>query len=144
MASSEPWVTLQRDLAAALAQLGDPQKELYVAERDGRRLGFVLIDMRGPFIGYIQSLGVSAEFRNHRIGAALLRFAEERIFEEQPNVFLCVSSFNPDAQRFYAKHGYERIGELSDFIIPGAAELLLRKSVGPKLTFSIATGEARL
>jgi ribosomal protein S18 acetylase RimI-like enzyme/predicted ester cyclase len=144
MAASEPWITLRRDLAAAQAQLGDWRKELYVAERDRHRLGFVLIEMRGPFIGYIQSLGVLPEFRNHKIGAALLQFAEERIFEEQPNVFLCVSSFNPGAQRFYAEHGYEKIGELSDFILHGASEILLRKSIGPKITFSNAGRGQRL
>jgi ribosomal-protein-alanine N-acetyltransferase len=136
MAASEPWITLRRDLAAALAQLGDRNKELYVAEQDEQRLGFILLEMRGAFVGYIQSLGVSPEARSRRIGAALLQFAEERIFKEQPNVFLCVSSFNAEAQRFYARHGYQQVGELTDFIIPEASEILLRKTRGPKTKFA--------
>jgi [ribosomal protein S18]-alanine N-acetyltransferase len=136
MAGSEPWITLRRDLATALAHLGDRNKELYVAGQGEHRLGFVLLEMRGAFVGYIQSVGILPETRNRRIGAALLQFAEERIFKEQPNVFLCVSSFNIDAQRFYARHGYQKVGELPDFIIPGASEILLRKTLGPKTKFA--------
>jgi len=53
-----------------------------------------------------------------------------------PNCFLCVSSFNTNAQRLYARLGYQRIGELTDFIIPGAGEILMRKTLGPKATFA--------
>jgi RimJ/RimL family protein N-acetyltransferase len=54
-------------------------------------------------------------------------FAEERIFRETPNVFLLVSSFNHRARALYQRLGYEPIGELKDFIVPGHSELLMRK-----------------
>lgn len=41
--------------------------------------------------------------------------------------FLCVSSFNPRARALYERLGYELIGELKDFVIDGASELLMRK-----------------
>ena len=44
---------------------------------------------------------------------------------------MCVSSFNTDAQRLYKRLGYQIVGELEDYIIPGASEILLRKTTGP-------------
>ncbi|HEX5235781.1 MAG TPA: GNAT family N-acetyltransferase [Silvibacterium sp.] len=128
MASSEPWITLRRDRASALAQVADRSKELFIATDADRRLGFVLIDMRGPFTGYVQSLCVSPEFRNRGYGAMLLRFAEKRILRDEQHIFLCVSSFNAGAQRFYERHGYEHVGALPNHIVEGAAEIIMRKS----------------
>jgi ribosomal protein S18 acetylase RimI-like enzyme len=42
-----------------------------------------------------------------------------------------VSDFNREAQGFYTKMGYRKVGELTDFIIAGHAEILLRKTIGP-------------
>jgi ribosomal protein S18 acetylase RimI-like enzyme/predicted ester cyclase len=137
MAQSEPWMTLRRDRDSSLRQLGDASKELYVLANGDDRLGFVLIDMRGALSGYIQSVCIAPQFQNRGYGTVLMRFAEERIFKDEPNVFLCVSSFNSDAQRFYERHNYERVGELPDFIVPGASEIILRKTMAPKTVFAM-------
>ena len=71
------------------------------------------------------------EVQGRGLGSAVLRWAEERIFRESPNVFLCVSDFNTGALRLYRRLGYELIGALPDFLIAGSAELLLRKTAGP-------------
>jgi ribosomal-protein-alanine N-acetyltransferase len=135
MVETEPWITLRRDFESALGLVTDRTKEVYVA-RAGRELtGHVVVNMHGPFAGYIQALVVGPEWRGRGIGARLLSFAEERIFRESPNVFLCVSGFNEQAQRFYARLGYERIGELKNYVIAGESEFLMRKSTGPKSAF---------
>jgi len=64
-----------------------------------------------------------------------MRFVEQRILRDTPNVFLCVSSFNDGAQRFYGRLGYEVVGELRDLIVPGHAEILMRKTTGPYTEF---------
>jgi ribosomal-protein-alanine N-acetyltransferase len=64
-----------------------------------------------------------------------MAFAEERIFSETPNVFICVSSFNKFTQRFYERLGYEVVGELKDYIISGHSEILLRKTIAPFTEF---------
>jgi ribosomal protein S18 acetylase RimI-like enzyme len=64
--------------------------------------------------------------RGQGIGAALLRFAEER-FAGRRHVFLLVSSFNARAQKFYQEHGYARVGEIQDYIVPGKSELIYHK-----------------
>jgi [ribosomal protein S18]-alanine N-acetyltransferase len=131
MASSEPWITLQRDYDASAQTLTSPGKEVYVAADGKEILGFVILNLQGGFSGYIQSIGVAPEWRSRGIGRRLVAYAEERIFRDSPNVFICVSSFNPGAQRFYRCLGYEAIGELKDFIVRGHSEILLRKTIAP-------------
>jgi ribosomal-protein-alanine N-acetyltransferase len=135
MASSEPWITLGRDYEASLALFRDPGRERYVAHCDDRFAGFLVLVMQGAFTGYIQSIYVVPELRNQGVGAALIRFAENRIFRESPNVFMCVSSFNQRARNLYGRLGYELIGELRDYVVAGHAELLFRKSVAPMNVF---------
>lgn len=131
MAASEPWVTLATDYERSLKLLGNETRERYLARVSDEPAGFLVISMQGAFVGYVQLLGVGEKFRGQGVGKSLIEFAEQRIFRETPNVFICVSDFNKDAQVFYAKLGYQRVGELKDFIIAGHSEILLRKSIGP-------------
>ena len=131
MSDSQPWITLSISYERSLALLTNASRERYLAEVSGQRAGFLMVSMQGAFVGYVQLLGVAAEFRGQGVGKALIEFAEQRIFRETQNVFICVSDFNQDAQRFYARMGYERVGELRDFIVTGHSELLLRKTIGP-------------
>ena len=135
MASSEPWITLRRSYEDSLKILNDPAKEVYVAMVRNKILGFIVIQMNGSFVGYIQTVAVLPEWRDKGIGGKLLKFAEERIFKEFPNVFMCVSSFNQKAQELYRRLGYEVVGELKDFIVSGHSEILLRKTMGPLIDF---------
>ena len=131
MARSEPWVTLGIGYEHSLKLLGNDKRERYLAEAGAQRAGFLMISMQGAFVGYVQLLGVAEAFRGRGVGKALIDFAEQRIFRDTPNVFICVSDFNLDAQGFYARLGYQRVGELKDFIIAGHSEILLRKTIGP-------------
>jgi ribosomal-protein-alanine N-acetyltransferase len=130
MASTEPWITLGRTVEDCLQRVKNPDREVYIAS-DAAVRGFIIISMQGPFIGYIQSICVAPDARSAGVGSRLIAFAEERIFRETPNVFLCVSSFNHRARALYERLGYELVGELRDYLIAGASELLLRKTIGP-------------
>jgi ribosomal-protein-alanine N-acetyltransferase len=138
MAGSEPWITLGRGLDASRADLSDDRKERFLAWAGTERAGFLILNMAGAFVGYVQTVCVASGFRGRGIGTRLVRFAEERIFRESPNVFLCVSSFNSGARRLYERLGYDLVGELRDYLIAGHAELLMRKSLGPKAGFQKA------
>ncbi|MEO8165539.1 MAG: GNAT family N-acetyltransferase [Betaproteobacteria bacterium] len=131
MVQSEPWVTLGIDYARSLSLLSNPTRERFLAQHAGEPAGFLVISMQGAFVGYVQLLGVAAALRGQGIGRALIDYAEQRIFRDTPNVFICVSDFNHDAQRFYARMGYQRVGAFPDFIVVGHAEILLRKTIGP-------------
>jgi len=135
MASSEPWLTLRRDYATSLKILTDPTREVHVATVRGEVAGFILLNMRGAFVGYIQSICVAPPWRGQGIGSRLIAYAEQRIFSEMPNVFICVSSFNPNARRLYERLGYELVGVLKDYLISGHDEILLRKTIAPVLKF---------
>jgi ribosomal protein S18 acetylase RimI-like enzyme len=133
MATSEPWVTLRRDYETSLEILRDPSREVYVAVRVDAAdvVGFVIVNMRGAFVGYLQTVAVREDWRGRGLGTRLIAFAERRIFRDAPNVFMCVSSFNERARALYDRLGYEVIGEMRDYVVRGHSEWLLRKSIAP-------------
>jgi [ribosomal protein S18]-alanine N-acetyltransferase len=135
MAESEPWITLQRGYSASLRNLSSGEKEIYVAVKGDEIFGFIVLNLHGGFVGYIQSICVAPRSRNQGIGRKLVNFAERRVFKSHPNMFICVSSFNPDAQRFYRGLGYEVVGELKDYLVDGHSEILLRKTIGSLTAF---------
>ncbi|MGH9399606.1 MAG: GNAT family N-acetyltransferase [Thermoanaerobaculia bacterium] len=135
MAASEPWITLGRGFEASGKMLSDVTRERYVALLGEERAGFLILNMGGALPGYIQTVCVAPEFRGSGLGTQLVRFAEERVFRDSPNVFLCVSSFNQGARRLYERLGYLPVGELSDYLVTGHSELLMRKTIGPLDSF---------
>jgi [ribosomal protein S18]-alanine N-acetyltransferase len=136
MATSEPWITLGRTRDQATRVLSDREvQEVYVAVHRDAVVGFVILVLKGAFVGYIRTIAVEEDWRSRGLGRRLISFAEERIFRDSPNVFICVSSFNPRARALYERLGYELIGELRDYIIPGNSELIMRKTLGPYSEF---------
>ena len=61
----------------------------------------------------------------------MLTHVEEAVFARVKNLFACVSDFNDQGRKFYKKQDYQEIGPMPDFLIPGSAEILLRKASGP-------------
>jgi ribosomal-protein-alanine N-acetyltransferase len=131
MAESEPWVTLGRSYQASLRIVRDPSREVYIAREEEAVAGFLILCMTGAFVGYIQTIVIQPDRRGQGLGSRLIDFAERRIFAESPNVFMCVSSFNHDARRLYERLGYRVVGELTDYLVQGHSEILLRKTIGP-------------
>ncbi|HEX6432973.1 MAG TPA: GNAT family N-acetyltransferase [Gemmatimonadales bacterium] len=142
MACSEPWLTLGRTYQASLAVIQDPSRETYITREAGELAGFLIICMTGAFVGYIQTICIHPNHRGRGLGSRMVEFAEQRILKEVPNVFMCVSSFNHDARRLYERLGYQVVGELTDYIVAGYSEILLRKTIGP-LT-SLARGPSHV
>jgi ribosomal protein S18 acetylase RimI-like enzyme len=133
MAASDPWLRLGLSAPSCRRALTDPEREAWGAWHGERLAGFLVLSFKGAFVGYVQLLGVAPEMRDQGIGAALVEHAERCIFERTRNVFICVSSFNEAAQRFYARLGYRTVGRLENFLVEGLDELLLRKTRGPLL-----------
>jgi ribosomal protein S18 acetylase RimI-like enzyme len=142
MASSEPWLTLGRTYEQSLAIIRDPTREVYLLRQDGAIAGFLILCMTGAFIGYIQTVCIHPAHRGRGLGSRLVALAEQRILSEVPNVFMCVSSFNHDARRLYERLGYHVVGELTDYIVRGHSEILLRKSIGPLAAGKQGSGTA--
>ncbi len=131
MASSEPWITLQRTADALVPVISDPVKDVHLVRDADGIAAFVILDLRGLTNGYVQTICVRDDRRGGGLGAALLGWSEIYIQQQSPNVFLCVSSFNAGAQRFYARLGYERVGVLREYVVNGYDEILMRKTIGP-------------
>jgi [ribosomal protein S18]-alanine N-acetyltransferase len=130
-----------------------------VAEIDGEPVGFVWYVARGAFnrSGYIMLIGVQGDARGTGVGRALMEQAEGALFAHSADVFLLVSDFNQAAQAFYGRLGYEQVGMIPDYVVPGVAELVFRKRKrqdklaavsplrsGPGFPVSQSTGDMRL
>ncbi len=130
---SDPWKRLgygAKDWEAQFDPL--PQgREAYVIEVDGRVAGFALLRLKFLFGDYLELFAMAEWARGRAFGSRLLRHVETIAFDRGTNLFACVSDFNHAARRFYKRHGYQEIGVIPDFLVRGAGEILLRKTVGP-------------
>lgn len=133
MASSEPWVTLKRDIAGCAVVLADlPDTSLYIARSGGMPRGFVLVRPRGlAGAPYIVSIATAADARGMGVGSQLIEFVATQVAPPARHLFLCVSSFNLDARRLYERLGFARVGEVPDYIVPGVAELIMHRRLAP-------------
>jgi ribosomal-protein-alanine N-acetyltransferase len=133
LGESDPWRTLGYTIAdwnRIFCPL--PQgRDSYVAELDGRVAGVALVKQKFLLGDYLELLGVAEWARHKGIGSLLLKHVEQLVFERTKNLFACVSDFNQSARDFYKKQGYQEIGPMPNFLIPGSAEILLRKTAGP-------------
>jgi [ribosomal protein S18]-alanine N-acetyltransferase len=128
MAGSEPWTTLGATEEDCRRLCHDPEYLLYVAHDNGRPCGAISLQRRGVAGSpYVKSIAVEESRRDAGIGSALLAFAEDLFRADARHFFLCVSSFNTGARSFYERHGYEAVGELEDYVIEGASEILMHK-----------------
>ncbi len=128
MAGSDPWIMLGRSLDACRVRCSDPEYHLFVARREGEPRGFILIHPHGlAGSPYVASVAVAEQFRSQGIGSHLLDFAEDLFRGRSRYIFLCVSSFTVRARALYERRGYSVVGELKDYLIEGASEILMHK-----------------
>lgn len=134
--NTDPWKTFGRSYAQCLDAVSNPQKESYGIFFKDVFWGVVVIDLNGPFAGYIQAACVIPSMRGKGLGSRLIQFAETRIFQFSPNSFLCYSDFNESVRPLYERLGYSIVGVLENYIIEGHNEFLMRKTLGPRMTYS--------
>lgn len=121
---------VDQEKAALRLQSGFAQQaSITVAELNQSPVGFVWFVEKGAFnrSGYIMLIAVNGQLRGQGIGAALMDDAETQLFASSNDIFLLVSDFNHTAQQFYLRRGYQSIGAIPDYVIPGITELLFRK-----------------
>jgi ribosomal-protein-alanine N-acetyltransferase len=135
MSITDPWITLDMNYDQCLQAFDGISKEIYVIRFHNEIIGFVILQISGTFAGYIQTICISKDYRGQGYGKKLLHFCEERILKISPNVFICVSSFNKGAIKLYYDFGFKLVGELGNFVKEGFSELLLRKTVGPRVGY---------
>ena len=133
LAESDPWKRLgytKEDWNRIFCPT--PQgRDSYVIELDGRVAGIAIVKQKFLLGDYLELLGIASWARGKGLGARLLGHVERLVFGRTKNLFACVSDFNSAAREFYMKLGYQEIGPMPNFLIPGSAEILLRKTSGP-------------
>jgi [ribosomal protein S18]-alanine N-acetyltransferase len=133
LGESDPWTTLgytKDDWNRVFCPL--PQgRESYVIELDRRVAGVAIVREKFLLGDYLELLGIAVAARGKGLGGKLLAQIESIVFARTKNLFACVSDFNQSARAFYKKQGYQEIGPMPNFLIPGSAEMLLRKTAGP-------------
>jgi ribosomal protein S18 acetylase RimI-like enzyme len=128
MASTEPWITLGITFEKSLALCHDLEYIVFIGHWGDNPCGFVILHMRGLASSpYIKSIAIADGYRSKGIGAAMLGFVENFCRGQARHLFLCVSSFNIRAKEFYERMGFHAVGELTDYIIDGASEIILHK-----------------
>ena len=106
-------------------------RDTFVMEAEGTVVGIAIVRRKFLFGDYLELLGIAPSATGAGLGSLLLSHIESLTFARAKNVFACVSDFNEGARAFYRKQGYKEIGPMPNFLIPGYAEILLRKTIGP-------------
>jgi [ribosomal protein S18]-alanine N-acetyltransferase len=128
LSNSEPWITLGVTLEQCLKTCHDPEYMIFVAHVDSLLAGTIVAHHRGLASSpYIKSVLIAEEYRGKGVGVKLMEYVENYFRKESCHIFLCVSSFNTDAQAFYKRIGYTQCGEFKEYIIEGASEFLMYK-----------------
>ena len=135
MSGTDPWITLGMNYDQCLKAFEGECKEIYIIRKENDIAGFVILQVCGTFSGYIQTICTGEKYRGRGLGTKLLEFCEKRILKFSPNIFICVSSFNKGAMKLYYEFGFKLVGELENFVKEGFSELLLRKTVGPRVGY---------
>jgi len=132
MLKTDPWKTLgfgEKEVQGVSESTRNGN--LVVARQDGKVVGFAL-SVSGMLLGeYLKTLVVDRELRSQGLGKQLMDAFEKRAFSRYPNAYLCVSSFNEGALRFYQNLGYQKVGELTELFVKDHHEVLMRKTRGP-------------
>ncbi len=132
LGSSDPWRTLgysADDWARIFCPI--PQgRESFVGEIGGIVAAVAVIRQKFLLGDYLELLCVADWARGKGVGRTLLAHVESLVFGRTKNLFACVSDFNSGAREFYRVQGYQEIGPMPNFLIPGSAEILIRKTAG--------------
>ena len=121
--------TLAADFRAALER----GESLLVWDENGAAKGILWFYPSGMFGtgvgGYLRLIALVPGATGGGLGAKLLAEFEARVAKDSRHAFLLVSDFNADAQRFYEKHGYTKVGSLPKLVRPDVDELIYWKKL---------------
>jgi ribosomal protein S18 acetylase RimI-like enzyme len=127
------------DLAATRRNLADPRKAAWLVEAEGQVIGYAEVGPCGlPHPEVTEGCGELKRFyfrkawQNRGLGRGLFHLAMAWLAREGPrDIWIGVWSENFGAQRFYARQGFEKVGEYG-FRVGNTTdhEFILRRRVG--------------
>ena len=125
-----PWSVMHYSAHALARFLAAPDGGVsrFLVEIGGEQAGAVSIRfpwLKGP---YLELLALLPPFQRRGIGSALFDwFEDEGTRLGARNLWVCASSFNSPAIRFYERHGFQPAATFSGLVADGYDEILLRK-----------------
>ncbi len=133
LAESDPWKRLGYTVDSwdrMFAPMPQGRESLVLTQAD-HIAGIAILRSKFLLGDYLELLAIAPALTGQGLGAVLLHHLESLVFARANNFFACVSDFNTGARRFYRRHGFQEVGPLPDLLVPGSAEILLRKTIGP-------------
>ena len=91
--------------------------------------GFAWYVPQGAFARspYLKQIAVHPDLTGMGIGGQLLSYVEGDCKHFSDQLFLLVSDFNSDAQKFYQRQGYKHIGTIPNYVLADVDELIYHK-----------------
>ena len=107
------------------AIVGDPDKRILVAERDGAVVGCVEVAREGEGVGYFGMLTVDPRQQAAGLGKRLIAAAEREAAKTfgATRMVLAVVDKRPELIAYYERRGYAATGEVRPFPAPEAIPL---------------------
>jgi diamine N-acetyltransferase len=130
IAAIEPWSAMNysADGLARFLAIPDRGASRYLIEVDGVEAG--AMSVRSPWLKgpYLELLALLPPFQRRGLGTTLMGwFEREAVKLGARNLWVCASSFNGGALRFYGRHGFAPATTLQGLVADGCDEVLLRK-----------------
>ncbi|HUS95685.1 MAG TPA: GNAT family N-acetyltransferase [Hyphomicrobiaceae bacterium] len=141
MAAIDPW----RRLGISAHQLeqtllpGETSRALAAPDQHAHMANFEVWDKGEPagllslrenwlYGPYIRLLAVLPDHQGTGLGGCLLDWTAQRALRAgETNLWVCASGFNGGALRFYEVNGFRPVGRLTDLVVTGEHEVLLRR-----------------
>ena len=126
----EPWSVMNYPAERLASFLTSPDggAARYVVNVKGKEAGAVSVRhpwLKGP---YLELLALLPEAQSQGIGSSIMAWFETAGLQHRArNLWVCASSFNGRALRFYERHGFARAATLPDLVAEGYDEILSRK-----------------
>jgi len=112
-------------LGELAAIVGDPDKRILVAVRDGATIGCVEVAKEGEGVGYFGMLTVDPQLQAAGLGKLLIAAAEAEAVRAfgATRMELAVVDKRPELIAYYERRGYAATGEVKPFPAPEAIPL---------------------
>ncbi len=122
-----PAEVLKRKIDAQLALNPDRIEDILIAERNGKRVGYVRLEYLWSIVPYIPLIQVLPEYHRQGVGKALLGFLETFLRDAGHDVLYSSSQTDePEPQAWHRHLGFEECGFITG-INNGIGEVFFRK-----------------
>ena len=106
------------------------QREIIVAEKAGRLVGYLRLEYLWSIVPYIALIWVVEDQRHQGIGSAMLHYLENALREQGHTALYSSSQANePEPQAWHRHVGFEECGFIAGITEGGVGEIFFRKDL---------------